>query len=96
LYSERPDKYRPVRYKDNLLFVEYVPERILREWLLMINSELVCQNDAINGFADLDEMVSVSKEIIENRYRRLYSLARAFNPKKNIVSDRVSFNSRLN
>ena len=92
----RPEKYRPIRYRDNLPFVKRFGYRLAGDYLLLIKSELACQNDAINKDFDTSEMLVVPSEITENRYRRLYTLANHWNPEKNIVSDRVSFNSRLN
>ena len=92
----RPEKYRPVRYRDNLPFIKQFDSRLVNEYLLLINSELICQNDAINKDLDKEEFMQVPAEVKLNRYRLLYTLANSHNPKRNIVSDRVSFNSRLN
>lgn len=93
---QRPEKYRPIRYRDNLPFIKQFDSRLVNEYLLLINSELICQNDAINKDLDKEEFMQVPTEVKLNRYRLLYTLANVHNPKRNIVSDRVSFNSRLN
>ena len=92
----RPEKYRPIRYKDDLRFVKQFDERLANDYLLLVHSELLCQNDAVNKDLDTEVYLQVPAEIKSNRYRLLYALANAHNPKRNIVSDRVSFNSRLN
>lgn len=92
----RPEKYRPERYKDGLPFIKQFDSRLVNEYLLLINSELICQNDAVNKDLDTELFLQVPAEVKLNRYRLLYAMANAHNPKRNIVSDRVSFNSRLN
>ena len=93
---QRPEKYRPIRYKDDLRFVKQFDERLANDYLLLVHSELLCQNDAVNKDLDTELFLQVPAEVKSNRYRLLYALANAHNPKRNIVSDRVSFNSRLN
>ena len=92
----RPEKYRPIRCKDDLRFVKQFDERLANDYLLLVHSELLCQNDAINKDLDTELFLQVPAEVKLNRYRLLYTLTNAHNPKRNIVSDRVSFNSRLN
>jgi hypothetical protein len=92
----RPEKYRPERYKDGLPFIKQFDSRLVDEYLLLVRSELLCQNDAVNKDMDTELFLQVPTEVKLNRYRLLYTLANAHNPKRNIVSDRVSFNSRLN
>ena len=92
----RPEKYRPERYKDWLPFIKQFDSRLVDDYLLLVHSELLCQNDAVNKDLDTELFLQVPTEVKLNRYRLLYTLANAHNPKRNIVSDRVSFNSRLN
>ena len=92
----RPEKYRPIRYKDDLRFVKQFDERLANDYLLLVHSELLCQNDAVNKHLDTELFLQVPAEVKSNRYRLLYAMTNAHNPKRNIVCDRVSFNSRLN
>lgn len=53
-------------------------------WLLMIHSELACQNDAIQEFRHL---LKVPKRYTKFRYEKLYRMADSVYPHKNYVKD---------
>jgi len=53
-------------------------------WLLMIHSELACQNDAVQKFRHL---LKVKKRIPQLRYDLLYQKCKRDYPEKNYVDD---------